>query len=85
MCIIEGDLNKSFVFDYTIQVDLSVITIAISDENLSVELRAFGAQYPLSVATLNEAGIWSLNYVIPPEYSGRYFSIHVQNIDDTAQ
>ena len=47
MWIIEGDLNKSFVFDQTIQVDLSVITTAIptetSNESLSVELRAFGA------------------------------------------
>jgi hypothetical protein len=72
--LLQGDFDGAFVRSQTIHV----VVDAAPGIDLAVELRAFRAEVPLEVALESAPGQWTLSFTVPPDYSRRYFAVHVK-------
>ncbi len=75
--LLDGSFDGAFIQGQTIQVTLTTEP----GHHLTVGLHAFRARNALAMATEVEPGLWTLSFMVPPQYSGRYFSVHVQGED----
>ncbi len=72
--LLEGDFAGAFIRGQTIEVQVA----AAANTPLKIELRAALATQPLATAIEVAPGLWGLFFTVPPEYSGRYFAVHIQ-------
>jgi hypothetical protein len=71
--LLEGDFDGAFIQGQT----FNIVVDTAPEADLSVELRALRASAPLEVAQEIAPGQWALSFTVPPDYSGRYFALHV--------
>ena len=75
--LLQGDFDGAFIPGQTLTARVETTPGAA----LLVELRAFRARSAVAVADEVEPGIWEVSWTVPPQYSRRYFAVHVRGAD----
>ncbi len=73
--LLQGDFGGAFIQGQTLTLTIEVDR---DDVEIEAQLRAFGARGPRAVAEAIGSGLWSLSFTVRPEFSRRYFALHVR-------